>query len=77
MIDFPVIQFSAVGTCIRCGAPASGSYIRVRPYTGQRYVRRRLLLWSPQPGIRVYPLPCSCCLWVHASGSRYVTSLPF
>jgi hypothetical protein len=49
----------------------------VSRYAFQRYIRRRFLLWSPASGVKVYPLPCGCCLWVHQDGSRFVTSLPY
>jgi hypothetical protein len=77
MIDFPVIKFSTDGRCVRCGSHRDGSYHRVRPYAFQRCIRRHYLLWSPDIGVRVYPLPCGCCLWVHSTGHRYVTSLPY
>lgn len=77
MIDFPTFQAGPDGSCVSCSSPALGIYKQVSRYAFLRYVRRRFLLWSPAPDIRVYPLPCGCCIWVHKDGSRFVTSLPY
>jgi len=60
-----------------CGAPHSGVLVPVSPYAFQRRVRKRFYSWSPQPGVRVYHLACMCSVWVHRSGQRFISSLPF
>jgi hypothetical protein len=60
-----------------CGAPFSGTMVPVSRYAFQRYVRRGLFSCSPSVGVKVYVLPCGCCLWVHATGQRFLCTLPF
>jgi len=60
-----------------CGAPVLGSMAPVSRFAYQRFVRKRFFAWSPSPGVRVYLLPCSCYLWVYATGSRFLCTLPF
>jgi hypothetical protein len=56
---------------------ALSHFVPVSRFGYQRYVRRAFFNWSPSPGIRVYNLPCGCCLWVHSTGQRFLSALPF
>jgi len=44
---------------------------------GKHLGRRAFFNWCPSPGIKVYNLPCGCCLWVHSTGQRFLSALPF
>ncbi|MBL0083639.1 MAG: hypothetical protein IPP37_14980 [Saprospiraceae bacterium] len=67
--------------CKSATCPTSGiavtEFAPVSRYAYQRYVRRSHFHFSPQRGIRVYWLPCGCYMWVHSSGERYLSPLPF
>jgi hypothetical protein len=50
--------------------------VPVSPYAFSRYLRKSSLIAS-RPGYKVYGLPCGCYLWVHYSGLRQLSALPF
>jgi hypothetical protein len=50
--------------------------VPVSLYAFSRYLRRSSLVTKPS-GYKVYGLPCGCYLWVHYSGVRQLSALPF
>lgn len=42
-----------------------------------RYIGKASFKHKPGPSIRAYQLPCGCYVWVHRSGARELSSLPF
>lgn len=43
----------------------------------QRVLRSAPVFYVPSPAFQVFRLPCGCFLWVHYSGVRFVSGLPF
>jgi hypothetical protein len=56
---------------------AISQFIPVSRFGFQRYVRKASFAWRPSTSVKVFNLPCGCCLWVHASGQRFLSALPF
>ena len=51
--------------------------LRLSQYAFSRYLRKAALINSALPGIKVYGLPCGCCVWAYKSGARELSALPF
>ncbi len=51
--------------------------LQVSAYAFQRYLRKSSFTHSPTPSIKAYQLPCGCFVWVHSSGVRQLSALPF
>lgn len=52
-------------------------HMQLSPYAFNRHLRKSSFRHSPTPSIKVYQLPCSCFVWVYASGIRQLSALPF
>jgi hypothetical protein len=50
--------------------------MQLSPYAFNRYLRKRALI-SSTPSHKTYGLPCGCIVWVHSSGVRELSALPF
>jgi hypothetical protein len=53
------------------------SNLPVSPYAFNRYLRKAAFTHSPAPSVKAYQLPCGCFVWVHSSGVRQLSALPF
>ena len=51
--------------------------MQVSRYAFSRYIGRASFTHTPGKGIRAYQLPCGCFVWVHKSGARELSALPF
>lgn len=52
-------------------------HLQLSPYAFNRYLRKSTFRHFQTPSIKVYQLPCSCFVWVHSSGVRQLSTLPF
>lgn len=52
-------------------------HLQLSPYAFNRYLRKSTFRHFQTPSIKVYQLPCSCYVWVHSSGVRQLSALPF
>lgn len=51
--------------------------ILLSPRAFQRFLRGAVVYHQPSPLFQVFALPCGCFLWVHYTGLRFVSGLPF
>ncbi|MCA0366389.1 MAG: hypothetical protein LCH67_20305 [Bacteroidetes bacterium] len=56
---------------------SASEFLQLSPYAYQRFVSRAFFVQSPRRGIRVYSLPGGSYLWVHSTGQRFLSALPF
>jgi hypothetical protein len=69
-------RFSQSGICP--AAPQGFLPVQLSPYAFQRQLRRSARVSSPGVvGFQVFGLPCGCYVWVHYSGLRSLSLLPF
>ncbi len=67
---------SQSGSCP--AAPSGFQPIQLSFYAFQRHLRRSARVFSPGAvGFQVFRLPCGCFVWVHYSGVRSLSLLPF
>jgi hypothetical protein len=69
-------RFSQSGFCP--ATPWCFQPVQLTPYAFQRHLRRSARVSSPGAvGFQVFRLPCGCFVWVHYSGLRQLSALPF
>ena len=52
-------------------------FLQLSPHAYSRYVRKSAIIAQHHTGVKVYRLPCGCCLWRYPSGVRELSALPF
>ncbi|WP_255035250.1 hypothetical protein [Lacihabitans soyangensis] len=77
MSQRPSVSVSCSLASCPCSSVPASEFVQLTPYAYQRFVRRVHFASAPRAGVRVYHVPCGCYLWVHATGQRFLSALPF
>jgi hypothetical protein len=78
MQKHPSIRLSSTKGSCSFSKQVLSQPIQLSPYAFSRHLKRSALHCSYKGlGFKVYALPCGCFVWVHYSGYRQLSALPF